>query len=275
MTHETESTVAPTGREAQEPIDVSAQADAAAGGSDEPNEEAREVVSRAELAKVIAERQAAKDRARKAEQALTALREQLPDSTESTAGQDCAAGDEGLAVADPAGSPAASPQPPDGELSALRKRLRSREDQLAGILRDQRLRTAAAKAGAVNPDQMVAMLRSHVVMAEGSDGQFAPGILDASGRPLLDDNGSPMGLETFVARFLSQPDNANLLRSSSAPGSGAKPAGGSTGAEVAPRTLAQFNALPPERRRAVALGISRQQRQALLGLTPSAEAGYL
>jgi len=268
MTHEIESTVAPTGREAQEPIDASAQADAAAGGSDEPKEEAREVVSRAELAKVIAERQAAKDRARKAEQALTALRERPDPPAETTTGQDRPAEEAAPATAGVADSA-------DEDLSALRKRLRSREDQLAGILRDQRLRTAAAGAGAVNPDQMVAMLRSHVVMAEGADGQFAPGILDASGRPLLDDNGSPMGLETFVARFLSQSDNANLLRSSSAPGSGAKPAGGATGAEVAPRTLAQFNALPPERRRAVALGISRQQRQALLGLTPSAEAGYL
>ena len=116
------------------PVDQ-AGADAPAGDG-----RAREMVSRAELERVIAQRQAAKARAREAEQRLAEMR-----------GRPNAGGADG---------------PPEGDreddattLTALQGENLQLKRQLTSVLRDQGLRAAASAAGAVNPDQVVALLR--------------------------------------------------------------------------------------------------------------------
>jgi len=238
-------TAAPSGPTATSPP---ASLEEAPGGSDEPIvEPAGGMVPRAELEKVIRERQAAKCRARTAEQQLAALGA-LPQTVED----------------DDAPAP-----------DALRRKLQERESQLASLLRDDQLRLAATRAGAINPDQVVGILRSRVVVAEQTDGGLAPVILDAGGKVELTAEGSPMDVDTFVGRFLSDPSQANLLRSSSAPGSGARPAGRPAGESTPPQTLAEFNALPPGRRRHAAMRMSQKQREAMLGIARPGRDGYL
>ncbi len=263
-------------------------------GSDEPTAPATETVSRAELGKVIAERQAAKARARKAEEELAAMRKRLSDDgtdeaaptpepgwdghTEGVATGDAADGD--AANANVAATDTREPDPPapadtETELSGLRRRLRDRDEQLAGILRDRDLRDAAVAAGAVNPDQVVALLRPRVAMRQTPAGQFAPEFLDEAGRPMLDDDGPVQRVDVFVTRFLSRPGNANLIRAGAAPGSGARPAGGTADPDTRPRTIAAFNRLPADQRRGAAMAMTRQEREHLLGLAAPTNAGFL
>jgi len=240
-------TAAPSGPTAPEPEAPSSEAP---GGSDEPMADpARDMVPRAELEKVIRERQAAKQRARKAESELASLAA-LPSSS----------------TADPDSSEPAE---------TLQRKLRLRETQLAALLRDQQLRQAAARAGAINPDQVVGILRPRVVMAEGDDGELCPVFLDEAGRVELAEDGSAPDADAFVGRFLADPAQANLLRSSSVPGSGARPVGGTAPAEAVPQTLAEFNALPASRRRDAAMRMSRRQREAMLGIARPGADGYL
>ena len=223
-----------------------------------------DAVSRAELDKVIDQRQQAKDRARRAEEQLASLREQLDDLSASKQG--------------PQDTQAAASDDSDGEGAdgeQLTQRLRMRELQLAGLLRDQQLRAAAAGAGAVNPDQVVALLRTRVVMTAEPGGEFAARGLDDAGQPLIDETGQPVDVDALVGQFLSRAENANLVRAASAPGSGARQAGGSPDVEAIPRTLAGFNALSIGQRRQAAMGMSKGQRESLLGIEQAGRAGYL
>ena len=265
----------------------------AAGGPEGSNAAARETVSRAELDKVIRERQAAKQRARSAETELAELRGRLealetegatppggqtpPPGAMPACGHAGAGSDgDGLIGDDMAASGQGTQLEPSASADAeLRQRLAAREAQLAGLLRDQRLRAAAASAGAVNPDQVVVLLRGSVRMVEREDGQFAPTFLDDAGRPAVDEAGTPLDADRFVQAYLTRPENANLVRACTVGGSGARLAGSAGPADGLSHTLADFNALPPSRRRQAALRLSRQQREALLGLGGADRAGYL
>ena len=310
----------------------------AAGGPEGQMNAARETVSRAELDKVIRERQAAKQRARAAEAQAAELHRRLAE-LEGSAGLDLAgvgvaangaatapeeddlagtarfsaaddagvanragemprAGEAGTAgISNAGGNVAAniaatapnsgtapisatapdSPPSPDSAPAdhGLRRRLAARERQLAALLRDQRLREAALTAGAVNPDQVVALLRQHVRMVEQDDGQFAPRFLDDRGAAAFDEAGRPVDAAGFVRAYLSRPENANLVRAGSLGGSGARLSGTPGGPDGLPVTLEEFNALDPRDRRRVALRLSRRQREALLGLGTHRGAGYL
>ncbi len=257
MPQEHDDTAAPPGPVVQ---DAAAAIDAASAGLDEPHAEpAGDVVPRAELEKVIGERQAAKQRARKAEQQLAAM--QTPDADGEAPDGEPLAGD----VKPVAGEDA----------DALRQKLLARESQLAAVLRDQQIRRAAAGAGALNPDQVVGILRSRVVMTEQADGALAATFLDEQGRVLLADDGAPVDAEAFVERFLADAANANLLSPSSSPGSGARPMGGVVESVGAPSTLAEFHSLPPDQRRAAAMRMSRRQREAMMGVVRPGSDGYL
>ena len=194
---------------------------AVAQDSDESALDARDTVSRAELEKVIRERQAAKERARAAEAELAATRKKLaaadagdqPTRESPPAGQH-PDGDGRAAEArrnaptrpdDNATGPAQDDIPGRPSQSDLEARLRSRELQLASLLRDQQLRAAAEAAGAVNPDQVVALLRTRVVMEESANGEFIPSFLDERGRSLVDANGAPPDADAFVGEFLLGP----------------------------------------------------------------------
>ena len=178
-----------------------------AAGAEAPAEPARDTVSRAELEKVIRQRQEARQRAREAEAALATLGDGDPDGS-------------------------------DGIREQLARKLRDRETQLAALLRDAQLRAAAAKAGAINPDQVVGLLRSRTRMDERPDGRLAPVFLTDRGGDDWGDDGAPADADAFVGRFLADPANANLLRATSTPGSGAKPDGGAAPEAHVPRTLA-------------------------------------
>jgi hypothetical protein len=297
----------------------------------------RQTVPRAELEKVIRERQAAKQRARSAEAQLAELRRRLGGGTGLAGGtgfQPVAGDEAGLDISDanlaqddrglPQGesstiapadadddvAAAAATAPGDSSLLSpadagddvaaaaatapnssapaaeesaaapspdrtLRRRLAARERQLAAQLRDQRLRSAAQTAGAVNPDQVVSLLRQRVRMVESAGGQYAACFLDEHGRMALDEAGKLLDAEGFVRAYLSRPENANLVRAGSSGGSGARLAGSAATPDALPLTLADFKSLDPRERRKVALKLSRRQREALLGLSAGEGTGYL
>lgn len=263
---------AQTGQEGQDESASSQQP--MTDGPEGPQSNARDMVPRAELDKVIRQRQIAKQRARDAERQLAAAREKLPNTPPADDGGPKEDGDADDGERDrdyaPGGDAAMRLQN-----TRLIEDLRSREKKLASVLRDQQLYAAAVAAGAVSPSQIVELLRTRMAMEALPDGEFAPSFLDEGGRPLLDTDGPVSDVDAFVTSYLSHPSNANLVRSSSVPGSGAKPAGGSSNLVTEPCTLAEFNALPLERRREVALKMSKHQREAMLGISPPTHGGYL
>ncbi len=248
------------------PVQPPAQTDSPDGQSTA----SRELVSREELDKAIKERQAAKLRARNAEAKLAQLQEQLkhaadPQPVESEAAES----------SDSVTEAAAAAESDDSAQQQLQQKLSATQEQLAHLLRDRELHAAAVAAGAINPEQIVALLAHRVRMVEQEDGQFSPQFLDDRGRAAVDGAGKPIDAETFVRSYLSQPQNANLVRATSAGGSGARLAGLPGQVSGLPQTLADFNSLPPSERRQAALRLSRAERQALLGLPGADRVGYL
>lgn len=263
MPEESEEIVPQTGTDTPTPCgeieaaspgaDVESDARADAQRGDDP---AGEMVSRAELEKVIAQRQAAKTRARKAESRLAELETRLD--------------------AEPAPAPdQADREDADARARALGEQNRKLQRQLTNVLRDQGLHAAAAAAGAVNPDQVVALLRPRVQMQEVADGRMRPMVLDDDGLPVADESGEPVDMPTFVSLFLSLPENANLVRSAVTPGSGARPAGGAPALDGRPRSLEEFNDLPEPRRMQWAMELGPAKLRALLGLSRPGDRGFL
>ncbi|HUS92092.1 MAG TPA: hypothetical protein VM695_09595 [Phycisphaerae bacterium] len=256
-------------------------------GADAPQDPfgREEAVSRAEFNKVVAQRQATKERLRE----LTAEVERLlgrlgavPSDDELNAFRrwqqlqaDAGIGpdQQGRDLQAIAGSVRG---PLTERIEELRGRKEALERRLTDLLRDQLLRVAAARADAINPEQVIALLRGRVRMTETADGQYAPQFLEAEGRPASDGAGPVTDAQQFVSVFLSRPENANLVRSTVVPGSGARQAGGAAATmDFIPRSRAEFLALPPEQRRAVAARMTRPQRDAVLGRGPAAGGGYL
>ena len=226
-------------------------------GADAPADDgrAREMVSRAELEKVIAQRQAAKARAREAEQKLAELEGRL-----NGGGADA--------------SPGEDREDDATTLTALQDENLQLKRQLTSVLRDQGLRAAASAAGAINPDQVVALLRPKVQMDLAEDGRLAPSFLGEDGRPIADDEAVP-DLQTFVGLFLSLPENANLVKANTTPGSGARPAGRAAEPLTRPRSLEEFNGLPEADRMQWALEMGPERLRTLLGLGRPQDQGFL
>jgi hypothetical protein len=257
------------------------------GGTDAPQnpQRAAETVPRVELDKVIAQRQTAKEKVRHLTEQVEQLRARLramPGEAELGAFQDW------KARLREAGLPPDQQQhdigsisrrlrePLEARMEALRGRKDALERQLTDLLRDQELRIAAARVNAINPEQVVALLRGRVRMVETPEGRFVPEFAEADGEPMMAGGERVADAQRFVGLFLAMPENANLVRSTVAPGSGARQAGGAaTRTDPVPRTRAEFLALPPERRRQVAGRMTRQQRDALLGRGSPDGAGYL
>ena len=212
-----------------------------------------ETVRRAEFNKVVGQRQAAKEKVRQ----LTTELEQL------TARLRAAESPAADAPSDP------QPQAPAGvRKDALERRLMD-------LLRDQELRAAAVRAHAINPEQVVALLRDRVRMVPSPDGRLEPEFLDL-GESASAGAECPRDAQALVDLFLSRAENANLVRSIVTPGSGARQAGGlATGLDFMPRSKAEFLSLPSDQRLAVANRMTRQQRDAILGRTGSDGGGYL
>lgn len=256
-------------------------------GADAPQTEPgpEEMVSRAELNKVVGQRQAAKDKIRQ----LTAEMEEVMDRLRGVPGEDelrafrdwqarqkdspVAFAQQGQDIEDIADR---VQRPLKARIEDLCRHKDALERRLTDLLRDQELRAAAAHANAINPDQVVALLRDRVRMTETDDGRFLPRFLDADGQPVFIDGQPVTDTRTFVDLLLSMPENANLVRPTVTPGSGARQAGGvAINTESIPRTKAEFLSLPADQRLAVANRMTPRQRDAVLGRTAADGGGFL
>jgi len=257
------------------------------GGVDAPRSELRdeEAVSRAEFGKVVRQRQAAKEKARQLETELGQLRARLDDVPHE---DELRRFREWNRLREQAGLPMDQQAedmhaiahhlrgPLETRIEDLRGRRDALERRLIDLLRDQELRVAAARANAINPEQVIALLRDRVRMAESADGGFAPEFVGADGQPVFDGPQRVTEPQRFVELFLAMPENANLVRPTVTPGSGARRAGGpATSSEPTPRSKAEFLSLPPEERLAVANRMTRAQRDAMLGRGSAEDGGYL
>jgi len=282
--------VLPSG-EAEAPQNAPGAAPDGAGGPDaaEP-----EVVSRAEFNKVVSQRQAAKEKVRQ----LTAQVDQLlarlgrmPERQGRPALQDGKPGRPSAEMETPADEQAADLQaaqehlpdpvrsqavPADRRVEALRGRKEMLEKRLADLLADQELRVAAARANAINPDQVVALLRGRVRMIETAEGRYEAHFTAPDGQAAIDGGKPIRDARHFVDAFLALPENANLVRSTVIPGSGARQAGGvMTHMDPMPQSKAEFLALPPSQRLSVANRMTRQQRDGILGRSLADDGGYI
>jgi len=276
---------AESGATPRDAVDPSQQG--SSGGADAPQNPfgAAETVPRAEFDKVVGQRQAAKEKMRQLSRQVDELLARvgtMPGEEELRAFQEWRSRQQEAGVSheqqreDITFIEDRVRQPLEDRVDALRSRKDALEKQLTDLLRDQELRVAAARADAVNPEQVVALLRGRVRMSETAEGRFAPEFLTADGQPVFDGPERVTDVRRFVDLFLSQPENANLVRSTVTPGSGAKQAGGlAVNMDSMPRTKAEFLSLPPDERLRVANRMTRQQRDAILGRDSSDDGGYL
>jgi len=114
---------------------------------------------------------------------------------------------------------------------------------------------------------------------EDVQGQYVPQFVDDEGQPMFNRDGNRVAEPVeFVRLFLARPENANLVKTQMAPGSGAKPPGGPAQPppDGLPMTLDQFKALSPEDRQAVAHKLTPEQMAKLVGAEkPQADEGYI
>jgi hypothetical protein len=269
---------------ADAPQDEPGAAPDGAGGSGAAD---AEVVSRAEFNKVVGQRQAAKEKVRQLTAQVDQLLARLGRTPEQQGRLDLQDGKPGRRSAEmetPADTQAADlqaiqenlPAPVKAHVEALRGRKEMLEKRLADLLADQELRVAALRANAINPDQVVALLRGRVRMIETADGRYEAHFTAPDGQAALDGNKPIRDARHFVDAFLALPENANLVRSTVIPGSGARQAGGvMTHVDPMPQSKAEFLALPPSQRLTVANRMTRQQRDSILGRSSADEGGYI
>ena len=125
----------------------------------------------------------------------------------------------------------------------------------------------------MQPAQVVGLLRHRVQMEQQPDGTFVPVFRDSNGQAQYDGTGQRVtDADTFVRFYLGQPENANLVRSTAQPGSGARPPGGPAqpSGDSQPKTLEEFLLLPEDQRMEIAAKMPAEQRDKFLRL-PTAE----
>ncbi len=272
------------------PQNESGAAAEGAGGRDVAD---ADVVSRAEFNKVVGQRQTAKEKVRQLMAQVDQLLARLGRTPEQQASgpqgdrpalQDTKAGRPSAESETPADAQAADtqaaqehlPAPARSHVEALRGRKEMLEKRLADLLADQELRVAALRANAINPDQVVALLRGGVRMIETADGRYEAHFTAPDGQAAFSGGKPIRDTRHFVDAFLALPENANLVRSTVIPGSGARQAGGvMTHMDPMPQSKAEFLALPPSQRLTVANRMTRQQRDGILGRSSADDGGYI
>jgi len=240
--------------------------------------------TKAELDEVVGQRQAAKERARQLEAQLSELNgklsavpdaEQLDAFRKWQADREALDRDAAIKKGDVATLEAKIRAPLEAQVKAKEQHVSTLQNQLTTMLRDNALREAA-EPRAHNPGQVVQLLRHRVRMVQRTDGQFAPEFLDTDGQPLYNAEGQRVATATeFVNAFLSLPENANLVKADRLPGSGARPTGGAPQQTGKPRSLAEFEAMTSDQRRATAQAMSSADRMALLGHPSGKASGYI
>lgn len=246
-------------------------------GADGAETAETDVVSRGEFNKVVGQRQAAKEKVRQLTAQVSDLLARLGEGSDAADAADSPDSEPPAAV-EPCAGPEVEglPEPVKTHIRELRGRKEALEHRLADLLTDRELRSAAVRAGAINPDQVVALLRSRVRMAEAPDGRFEARFADEAGQVAMDGETPIRDVRQFVESFLAMPENANLVRPTVLPGSGARQCGAAaTPVDSMPLSKAEFLSLPPSQRLAVANRMSRRQRDSLLGRDRADGGGYI
>ena len=233
-----------------------------------------DTVSRAEMDKVIGERQAAKERARAADAAMAEMQKKLeampaPETMEAFTAwkleQDAKAKTTAIESGDVAALESKIRDPLMKLMEAKDSRNAALKAQLTAILQGNALRSAAAAAGASNPEQVVTLLRGRVKMTETPSGDFQPMYLGEDGTQMYDGAAQPVkDASTFVKLFLAQPGNENLVPAHVTPGSGARPTGGTPNPTGKVQTLEQLAAMTPEQVSDAMASMTPEERRALL-----------
>ena len=255
-------------------------ADAAKAAADAA---AQSMVSRDELNKVVGERQAAKEARRAAEEANAKLLEQvkgMPSAddlellTQIKAERADAARKAALKEGDADAIAAAARKPVEAERDELRQDNVRLTAQLTTLLRDQKLDSAIRQSelAPIAPDVVRDALRQRVQM-ERSNGEYVAAFTSGDGQPLYNPAGKVTEMQEFVDIYLRE--HPNLCKAKTTPGSGARPQGGSTHAEGKPHTLTEFNALADDKRMEVAMNMSPEERDAMLGVERAGVGAFL
>ena len=256
----------------------------APAGSDDPKPD--DMVKRSELDDAIGRRTSALDRAQKSEADVVAIQakldampsaEDLKAFTEWRSDQDAVTRDKAIKAGDVDGIVAKAQEPLLKQIEAKDTKITSLQSQLTTLLRGNALKAAAVANNAMNPDQVVTLLRDRVQMTEGADGTFVAQYLDTDGKPMYGGpNAEPVvDADTFVRLFLGLAGNENLVRSTVAPGSGAQTPGGGTQPTGTVRSLADLAKLTPEQRTKVVTEMTDEQARALSTSVESKALGML
>ena len=175
-----------------------------------------ETVSRDLFRQVIRQRQELKQELRR----LKEKNEQLPDDWEGRLPRwrELEARSQALADGELIRADEARAEKADWEA-----REKALNDRLGRMIMDSRIKTAAVKAGAVDPDDVVALTRGFFRITGGDEQEVSPdvGALDKSGLVVETTEGAELTLEEVVAAFLES--KPHLIRPGIRPGSGSRP----------------------------------------------------
>lgn len=246
------------------------------GGEDSPKDDGKgeRTFTKAEFDEVVGQRQAVKEQLRTMSGEMATLREQLaamPSADELEVFQDwkadtnAQARDKAIKDGDVDEIERAVREPLQAQVEAKDKRIDVLETQLTRTLCDNALMGAAVKANAVDPNDVVGLLRSRVRMVATDTGEFTPNYLSPDRQtPQYDGKGDRVvDVETFVNLFLA--GKPHLVKSDRASGSGARQQGGGTGNAGKVTSMEQLAALPPEQQKEAIARMTPEERKALGG----------
>ena len=254
---------------------MAGETDSEAGQQTSETEGAVDMVPKTELTKVIDGRDAAKVRARAAEAELVTANQSIADLTagqisperielltQIEAERAEAERTTAMEAGDAEALAAQARAPVEQKNVQLTERLAQRDAQLSQLLQDGAVVAAATAAGAVNPSQVAMLLKGRISMTEDPAGKLVPAFTGPQGQAVHAIGGETVTMATFVASFLAEAGNENLVKSSVTPGSGATPAGGETTTNKTPKSFGEYMAIPEADRPAVWEKMSTEEREA-------------
>jgi len=190
-------------------------------------------VSYEEFKKVIAERKKWKEKARKLEQEIEAIKSRIPDEEEYK---------EYIEWRKKRAEEEEERKRKEGEFEKWRKEIVEKHNQeiskfqeeiakrerfIEQLMIEQEIIKAASKYNAYNPQQVVKLVRDNIRLIN-QDGKFKVIVVDEEGQPRYDEKGDEMSVEVYVKEYLEE--NPNLVKANVRSGSGTTLTGG--GSEV-------------------------------------------
>lgn len=127
----------------------------------------------------------------------------------------------------------------EARITAKEEALAAKDRQLREVIRDRELQSAFSAAG-LRPgaSDLALSYASKFVETREDDGRVRPVVVDAEGKPRLNDNGDEMSISDFVAEFKASDAGSALFASEMGRGSGA--AGRSAGAGGTSRSRSEM-----------------------------------